>query len=487
MTVDVQKINVAGLTDGENATVNRLLAKLQGKYRRNVLRKTVYDGKRKVEQLANILPPQYKDLALTVGWCSKAVDLLALRCKLETFTWADGDLDSIGFTDVWDQNMLGAEVHQGLDASLIHSTAFVTTTMGGPGEPKVIWQFHDAMHATGDWNARARRLESLIVLTGWDDDGNLTGFVLYLPNLIIQVSKQTGIWKVVARRAHRWHVPADPLPYGARIGRPFGRSRINRAMLGLQAAAIRDLLRLEGHMDIYSYPEYWLLGADPSIFTNADGLVQTAWGAMMGRFKGIPDDPAAPDPQTARADVKQFSASSPEPHLAALNARAKLFAREASLPDTSLAITDLANPTSAEAYDASQHDLIAHAEGATDGWSPYLRRAMIRSLGIKNGLSGPEAIPDEWLSIRDKWRDPRYTSRASQADAGTKQLSSVPWLADTEVGLELLGLDVDQRDRALAQRQRAEDRSMLQMLIGGADGGSGGRTEAGAGGDSAAG
>lgn len=461
-----EPISVAGLSDDENRTANALLQKLQKKSKRNLVRKTVYEGKRKVQQVSAILPPQYKSLALSVGWCAKAVDLLALRCKLETFTWADGDLDSLGFREVWDGNMLGAEVGQGLDASLIHSTAFVTTTAGADAsEPDVVWQFHDATKATGEWNARARRLDSLIVLTDWDGDDRLSGFVLYVPGEAITCERAAGAWRVVDRQEHVWHIPGDPLPYMARTGRPFGQSRITRPMLGLQSAAIRELMRLEGHMDIYSYPEFWMLGADPSIFTNADGLVQTAWETMMGRIKGIPDDPNAPDPQTARADVKQFPASSPAPHLAALNAYAKLFAREASLPDTSLAITDFANPPSAEAYDASQYDLIAHAEGATDGWSPYLVRSMLRSLGMMNAVQGWESLPPEWLSLHAKWRDPRYTSKAAQADAGMKQLAAVPRLAELPIGLELVGLDPDQRERAEAALREAGASARVAALV----------------------
>jgi hypothetical protein len=59
-----------------------------------------------------------------------------------------------------------------------------------------------------------------------------------------------------------------------------------------------------------------------------------------------------------------------------------MFAREASLPDTSVAITDIANPTSADSYDASQNELIAEAEGATDDWTPPLRRSIQRALAI---------------------------------------------------------------------------------------------------------
>jgi len=126
-----------------------------------------------------------------------------------------------------------------------------------------------------------------------------------------------------------------------------------------------------------------------------------------------------------------------------------------------LAITDVSNPTSAESYDASQYELIAEAEGATDDWSPGLRRAMTRALAIANN---EKSIPDSWLSIDTQWRDPRYLSRSAQADAGMKQIAAVPWLAETSVGLELLGLSESQRKRALAEKRRLEARGVLERL-----------------------
>ncbi|WP_344351203.1 phage portal protein, partial [Catellatospora coxensis] len=187
-------------------------------------------------------------------------------------------------------------------------------------------------------------------------------------------------------------------------------------------------------------PEFWMLGADNKVFKNPDGSLKPDWRVMLGRIKGIPDDDTAP-PELARADVKQFPANSPEPHLAALNSYAKLFARESGLPDSALAITDYANPTSAEAYAESREDLIAEAEGATDDWSVPLRRAVQRGLAIQNGLT---AIPDEWASMTPRYRSPLFVSRTAQADAGQKLAVAVPGLAETTVGLRKLGFTDDE-------------------------------------------
>ena len=263
-----------------------------------------------------------------------------------------------------------------------------------------------------------------------------------------------GGWSVDIQD-HAYGMPAEPLVYRPRLGRPMGSSRISRPVMSLTDQALREVMRAEGHMDVYSFPDYWLLGADESVFGD-----KALWQVVLGRIKGLPDDEDAAQP---RADVKQFPAASPEAHVNWLNALAKLFARETSLPDTAVAITDLSNPTSAESYDASQYELIAEAEGATDDFSPALRRAMVKALAIANGVA---EVPDQWASIDTKWRDPRYLSRAAQADAGSKQLAAVPWLAETAVGLELLGLDEQQAQRATAERARAQSLARLDALSG---------------------
>lgn len=215
-------------------------------------------------------------------------------------------------------------------------------------------------------------------------------------------------------------------------------------------------------MDVYANPEFWVLGADLSIFRDENGKPLPDNARRLGRYKGIPDDPEREGDPLSRADVKKFEASSPEPQLKALNAYSKLFAREASLPDSSVAISDIVNPTSAESYDASQYELISEAEGATDEFTSALRHVIPIAMAMQSGL---DAVPDAWQSIDCKWRDPRYVSRAAQADAGSKQLGAVPWLGETEVGLELIGLDDQQISRALAERQRALANVRMDALI----------------------
>lgn len=453
----VERIVLPGISDDTQRTLNMLHEQLEAKAPRNLLRVAYYDGKHVIRRVGTVIPPQYYRLGMVLGWTAKAVDSLARRCNLDDIVWPGGDLDSLGFAEFAEANDFSAATDQALTSSFIHAVSFGINTTGGNGEPTSMLHFKDALNATGTWNSRARRLDDLLSVTGRDEDGHMNDFALYLDNLTITAKKTGGKWEWEPKE-HSWGVPAEPIVYKPVLGRrPFGGSRISRPLMGHQDAAARALVRLEGHMDVYAYPEFWLLGANEGMFKNADGSTKSVYDIMLGRIKGLPDDP---DADNQRADVKHFPAASPEPHLARLNAAAKMFARDASLPDSALAITDMSNPTSADSYTASREDLISEAEGATDGFTAPIRRLVKRGLAMQQGL---REVPKTW-AIEPKWRNPMYLSRAQAADAGAKQIGAVPWLAETEVGLELLGLDKQQASRALKERQRSQGRAILNRL-----------------------
>lgn len=454
----IEPLRIPGLTEDENVTLNVLVEQLVQKSRRNLLRSSYYDGKRAVNQIGTVIPPQYANLGIALGWAAKGVDGLARRCNLEKMIWAEGDIESLGMSQLIDDNFLLSEMSQGETDSLLHGVSYLITTKGddSAGEPAALIHARGALNATGEWNVRRRHLDNLLSVTSRKDNA-ITGFVLYLDNLTITADKTNDKWSV-DHSDHPWGVPADPMVHTPRSSRRMGKSRITRPLMGYQDSALRALVRLEAHMDIYTIPKLILLGADETIFKNADGSMKAAWQVALGRAFGIPDDDDAAVP---RADVKQFSAESPEPHLAQLNALAKLTARETDLPDSDFALTDMANPTSAEAYAASRENLIAEAEGSMEDWSPSIRRSVNRALAIQNGL---DTIPTEWSGIDTKWRSPIYLSKAAAADAGMKQISAMPWLAESEVGLELLGLDAQQIKQAMADKRRASGRAVLAAL-----------------------
>lgn len=454
----IDSVRIPQFSDDENRTVNRLLERLAKTARRNLLRSSFYDGRRAVEQVGTIIPPQYASIALALGWTAKGVDGLARRCNIDRFVWSDGDLDALGYRDFVDANFLLSELGQGRTDSLIHGVSYVVNTQGEDGEPRSLVHVRDGLSAVGTWNPRTRRLDDFLSVTDSDESG-VREFNLYLENVILTARRDGSVWDVVESR-HGWGVPAEPLVYRPRTSRPMGRSRITRPAMAIQEAALRALIRLEAHMDIYAIPKLMLLGADESIFKNPDGSLKASWQVAMGRAFGIPDDDEAANP---RAEVQQFSAESPEPHLAQLNALAKLMARETDLPDSDFALTDMANPTSADAYNASRENLISEAEGTMADWDAPIRRAFTRGLAIQNGLS---EVPKSWSSMQVGWRSPIYLSRAAEADAGAKEIAALPdWVRETPVAMRRLGWSQLEIDEALAYRAKSVGRQSALSII----------------------
>jgi hypothetical protein len=72
-------------------------------------------------------------------------------------------------------------------------------------------------------------------------------------------------------------------------------------------------------------------------------------------------------------------------------------------------------------------------------------------------------VPDD-LRIVPQVRNPMHESKAAAADAGTKIVTQVPWLAESEVGLELMGLSRSQIERAMSDKRRAAGSGILQTL-----------------------
>lgn len=454
-----ERITVKGLGDDEDMVLNHLLEKIEDKLPRNLLRASYYDGRRAIRQVGSVIPPQYYRIAMALGWSAKAVDALSRRCNLDGLIWADGDLDSLGFREVWNGNRMRTEMSSCTASSLLHGVVFLVNTRGDESTGEVAGLIHvkDALSASGDWNARTRRLDNLLSITDRDDEGKVTAFALYLDNMTITAEKDSGSW-TVDRSEHTWGVPAEPVVYKPEVRKPFGHSRISPVTMSMHDQGLRTLIRTEGHADVFSFPQMVLLGADETIFKNADGTMKASWQVVLGRIFGIPDDE---DAATPRADVKQFQASSPQPHIDLFTQQAKTFAGEHDIPVSSLGVLAETNSTTEDGSNNAERNLIAEAEGATDEWTPPILMATMRAMAMASGLS---EIPAEWMSIDAKWRSPAFLSRAAQADAGAKQLGAIPWLAETEVGLELLGLDDQQIQRALNERRRNGGSAALRAI-----------------------
>lgn len=454
----VDLIRVPSLDHSEQNALDELVKQWRDKRPRNNLRAAFYDMKNSERSLMSPqIPGIVRRRRFVLGWSAMAVDKLNRRCNLERFYSGRYDLAGLGADEVWRENRLDSELPMAGVASLQQAVSFIVTTQGDAqaGEPDVLMTAKNATTATGMWDRRRRAIRSFLSITDMDDDGEPSEMALYLPNLVVTMAKRESGW-VAERRDHDYGVPVDPLRYKPRLDRPFGQSRITRSVMSIHEQALAAMIRADVNGEAYSLPRFIALGVTEEAFKNADGSPKPAWQSAWDAVWAIGDDDDAENP---RADVKQFSGQSPEPQNAHLRMLAQMFSGETGIPIGELGIIGDANPTSADAYAASREDIISEAEQTTDGWSPDLSSAFTRALAMKNRGD----IPAD-LDVRSQWRSPMHLSRAAAADAGSKQVAAVPWLAETEVGLELLGLSADQIARARADRRRAAGRQVLAAL-----------------------
>ena len=464
MTHDDRRIKVADLEPFEQNALDELVMQWRAKRPRNNIRKALYDMKNSERSLmSSQVPNVIRRRKFVLGWSGIAVDKLNRRCNVDGFYDAGGeDLDSLGLSEFMRENRFTSEINQAGVSSLIHAVSWLVTTQGDTraGEPDVITIARDASVATGIWDVRRRAVIKFLSINELDDEGEPTAMTMYLPNLNVIMTKVSGKW-TVDRRTHSYGVPVDPMRYKPRLGRPFGSSRISRSVMSIHMQALSAMIRADVNGEAYSLSRFVLLGATEEAFKNADGSPKDAWQAAWDAVWAVGDDPDAADRgMEPRADVKQFHGQSPEPQNAHLRMLAQLFSGETGIPVGELGITSDSNPTSAEALLVSRDDLIAEAERTTDDWGPDVSASVKRALTMRNKGSVPKD-----LDVRAKWRSPMHVSRAQAADAGTKVLEKAPWLAETTVGLELLGLTPDQITQAYAERQRAQGRAILDRLI----------------------
>lgn len=449
---------VQGLSDEEKAVLSDCWRVWTYKLRRNLLRGQYYDQHNVLKDLEIAIPPHLTDLELVLGWPAKAVDVLARRCKLDGFVVPGIEDDPFGVRQLWRDNEMHIELPQTLTSALVHSCAFLTVTKGdvAAGEPEVLLSSHSALYASGVWDSRRRRLKAALTITDMDDIGRVTAWALFMPGRTITASYRDDRWELDRFEHTLDRLPVEVIPYKPRLDRPFGCSRISRAVMGLADSALRTLFRMEVHAEFFSSPQRYAMGADESMFVDADGNPLNQWEAILGRVWA-----AGRDPDTGEVpQLGQFAQASPQPHTEQLRSLAAMFCSETSLPLNSLGIIQ-DNPSSAEAIEAAERDLIGAARDATDVFGPRIARAMVTAVQIRDNLESP---PEELRNLDTLWRDPEEPMRSAAGDFLIKVVQAMPWLAESKVPLEQLGWDATTVERAWADKRRANVNSLLQRL-----------------------
>ncbi|MGV8972903.1 MAG: hypothetical protein ACOH10_11325 [Rhodoglobus sp.] len=455
--LDMAVPQVNGMDDADQDVLTGLVRKLNRKQPRNRLRSKYADGKQELIDLGISLPPSMKEIEAVVGWPMKGVNSLSRRNIMQGFTSTAASPEDLGLVDLWDTNHLDSKAPRAHTSALIHSCAFGFVTDGDVevGQPKTLITTRSAINATGNWDAYTESLSEALEIVARDTYGRPTSMVLHFQGRYILIQWDGRNWRGFERR-HRFGMLAEALPFQAELDRPFGRSRISRAVMYYTDSGVRTMLRTEVSAEFYNAPQRYALGAGDEAFTNEDGSVATEWSVMLGRLLLLSRDEDGNLPQ-----VGQFAQQSMQPNIEQLRSIAMMLAGELSIAVGSLGIIQ-DNPDSAEAIRARNEDLgieIEHWQRTTLG--PAWKRLAQKALAI--GDDSPAALA-AYRTIRAQWGSWAQSSEVSQAQASLARVQAVPRLAETDVELEHMGYDVDEIARIQAQWARSASRSNIAAL-----------------------
>ena len=444
---------MTGVTHAELDTIRSLAATWRQKYTRNLLRSVYYDGKMPLKPTGNIPAEAFRRIRAVLGWPEKAVSGLAERTVFDGFVTPGQDQDPFELADLLDANRFDLELPQAIVSAFKHSCAFITTAVGDvqAGEPEVLIMARSAEWSAGLWDKRRRTVGAALAITDLDTDGRPTAMDVYLPDVVLSCTRRaSGSWVAARLPNPLGEVLVEPLTYDPQLDRPFGRSRITRAVMNIVDHALTTIVRTEIGADFYAAPRMVALGVAEDAFTRGK------WQAAIDRWFAITRDEEGELPT-----VTQLPQMTMQPLMDQYRMYASQFSGETGLPVSSLGIVQ-DNPPSAEALYAAEKDLIVKARASTRVLGAALRQVARRAVMLRDNLT---EAPAELRQIRANWLNPAFTSPVTAADALVKLSSVFPWLGDTEVALEYAGFTNPEVTRLLADKRRAQGTANLAAAL----------------------
>jgi len=424
----------------------------RSKLARNMERYVYYDGRNRLKDFGISTPPELLDVRTVVGWPNKAVMAIATRSRFDGFT-ASTDEVQAALDGVAQRSRLHVKYRQTVEAECVHGCAFATVGLADGGARIDAW---DAEHAAARWDEAKGRVAYGMALTFWG--GAISTVTLYSEdaNVVLEATPWGG-WRWSAM-PHRMGRPLmDAFAYRPTQRKPFGQSRVTRAVMSITDSAVRCALGGDISFQFAVAPQKVLLGADESAF---DG--KTKWEAYIGNILGVgyngADDVMPQFMQMQQASMQQYV-----DYMRSLAAR---FSGETNVPISQLGVVH-DNPSSAEAIYAASEPLIIECQDLNDNSRETMRTLAQMALAAEQDVPLAE-LGEEWRDFTPNFANPAMPSIVSMADAAVKIAGTVPGFAGTDAFWKMLGMPEDTRREIDAQVAEANAQAMLAQIFGGA-------------------
>lgn len=443
--------HVAGMSDAELDVLAQLIGVWRDKFVRNELRSQYRNMRVRVPASANI-PREAMDRVEAVSdWPEKAVSALAERHVFEGFVSPADTQDPFDLAGILEANRFDIELPQAIDSAYTHSCSFITTARGdvASGEPEVLVSAREARWSAALWDSRRRVISAALAITETDDLGQPSAMDVYLPDAVLLLERRpSGAWVADRRLNPLGEVAVEALAYEPQLGRPFGRSRISRAVMNITDRALLTIIRAEIASDFYAAPRMYALGVTEDAFTSGK------WQAAIDRWFAISKDEDGDTPT-----VGQFPQMTMQPLSDMYRTIATQFSGATGVPVSNLGIvTD--NPPSAEALYADDRRIVSTALRQNTVFGAALRRVAQKTVRLRDGGD----VTSELAGIDVSWANPAFTSPSTSAAALVQLASVFPWMSESEVALEFAGFSRAEITRLMSDKSRHDARAFARAL-----------------------
>lgn len=452
--------HAAGLPDQDRGLVRELAETWRQKRTGNLLRESYYLGHVRVKDLGIAMPESLsRKIDPRIDWPKKAVHALADRSVLNGFT-TDDDALTEELRGICAANVVDSLYRKSLICELKHCCSFWTVTDDGEGSPVI--SVYPATAAAAVWDDANKTVKAGLVVAESrarraGEAREPTVVEVFTRDAVIILRNSDGRWSVAEDdyREHSMGRPLmEPMPHGATLERPFGSSRITRAVMSITDDAIRQRARMEVAAESSTLPQTWLLGTFKRV-TN-DG---NRYDASMGAINEITKDEDGDTPTIWQSSQLQMAPLS--------EYFRTLACQMASVTDVPVSFFGVANdnPSSSDAISAALEPLVIDAKDLNRENGNALRNVAYMALAVAHGTDFATEV-SRGANVNPRFMSPAYPSTVSQSDAVLKQVQAIPKLANSDVMLELLDYTAEQMQRINSDNRKAQGRELVNQLIG---------------------
>jgi len=187
-----------------------------------------------------------------LGWCTKAVDDLANRLTIDSL-----ENDNYGMWDIFKQNNMDILFDSAFRSALISACCFIYIIQTESGDVQL--QLIDGKNATGTLDPSTYLLKEGYAILDTDELGDPTLEAYFLPNETVYYNKLThGETHYANPTGYPLLVPIINRPDADR--RPFGQSRISKALMDIQDKARYTITCLEVAREFGAFPQKYVVG-----------------------------------------------------------------------------------------------------------------------------------------------------------------------------------------------------------------------------------